>query len=113
MSRKRFSRKTQGPPPGKHVGVISSGSGLTPEQRAVLTRALAQIGFNNPGRLTLHHGGGYGADKVAHQAVSRRGRWRIHGHPATDATGRPRRLAVEHWIDVLEPAKTRRQRDID
>ena len=113
MSRKRYGRRVQRRPRGMHVGLISSGSSLTLEQRTRLTRAIAQIDFNNPGQLTLHLGCGHGADRVAHQAASQHGRWRIHGHPATDVTGRPRRLTVGYRIDALEAAKTRRQRDLD
>jgi hypothetical protein len=77
-----------GPQRDTHVGLISSGSALTPAQQKALSRTFTQIAFYNPGRLILHHGCGPGADEFAHRCVRGLGGWRIHGHPAHDATGR-------------------------
>jgi hypothetical protein len=100
---------------GTHVGVISDGATLTRGQRAALSRALAQIRFNNPGRLILHHGCGHGADEIAHRFARKSTDWLIYGHP----TSRPARDLKHPQAGMLRElnhqaaGKPRDQRDAD
>lgn len=100
---------------GTHVGVISNGGTLTPNQRAPLSRALALIRFNNPGRLTIHHGCGQGADEIAHRFARKSSDWLIYGHPASRPATDPGHLQTGMLRELNHQAagKPRDQRDAD
>lgn len=105
------SRKTSS---GTHVGVIGDGGTLTPSQRAALSRGLAQIRFSNPGRLTLHHGCGQGADETAHRFARKSSDWLIDGPPASRPAADPRhpQTGMLRELNHQAAGKPRGQRDV-
>jgi hypothetical protein len=100
---------------GTHVGIISNTTVITRAQRDELRHVLKEIWFNTPGRLTLHHGCGFGADKVAHDYVRRQGGWTIHGHPACDTARKslPMPQGMIRETNAADKLKQRYERDCE